>query len=94
MEQCRLGHCGDRSCHTCAVNSAALVALLVSAVAFGISHIGGGIAYVALATLAGIGYGAAYHFTQRVEASILVHFTVNLVHLTFFHLSYRRIDAP
>ncbi len=66
------------------VPSAALVALFVSAVVFGISHIGGGIAYVALATLAGIGYGAAYHFTQRVEASILVHFTVNLVHLTFF----------
>ena len=66
------------------VPSAALVALFVSAVAFGIAHIGGGIAYVALATLAGIGYGAAYHFTQRVEASILVHFTLNLVHLTFF----------
>ena len=63
---------------------AGLVALAVAAVAFGIAHIAGGIAYAVLATLAGIGYGAAYHVTQRVEASILVHFTLNLVHLTLF----------
>ena len=63
---------------------AGLVALSVAAVAFGIAHIAGGIAYAVLATLAGIGYGAAYHVTQRVEASILVHFTLNLVHLTLF----------
>ena len=63
---------------------AGLVALFVAAVAFGIAHIAGGIAYTVLATLAGIGYGAAYHVTQRVEASILVHFTLNLVHLMLF----------
>ncbi len=60
------------------------LALSVAAVAFGIAHIAGGIAYAVLATLAGIGYGAAYHVTQRVEASILVHFTLNLVHLMLF----------
>ena len=64
--------------------SAGLVALLVAAAAFGIAHIGGGMAYAALATLAGIGYGAAYHVTQRVEASVLVHFTLNLAHLMLF----------
>jgi len=63
---------------------AGLVALSVAAVAFGIAHIAGGIAYAVLATLAGIGYGAAYYFTHRVEASILVHFTLNLVHLMLF----------
>ena len=66
------------------VPSAGLVALFVAAVAFGMAHIGGGIAYAVLATLAGIGYGAAYHVTQRVEASILVHFTLNLTHLMLF----------
>ena len=63
---------------------AALVAIFVSATAFGAAHIAGGVTYVLLATLAGIGYGTAYHLTGRVEASILVHFTLNLAHLLLF----------
>ena len=66
------------------IPSAGLFALFTAAAAFGVAHLGGGLAYVFLATLAGIGYGLAYHVTQRVEASILVHFTVNLVHLSLF----------
>ncbi|WP_419937889.1 CPBP family intramembrane glutamic endopeptidase [Candidatus Palauibacter sp.] len=66
------------------VPSPALVALLVGAVAFGVVHAAGGAAYVLLATLAGIGYGAAYHLTGRVEAGIAVHFLVNLSHLFLF----------
>ena len=66
------------------VPAPALVALLVAAMAFGAAHIAGGITYVLLATLAGIGYGAAYFFTGRVEAGILVHFLVNLSHLVLF----------
>jgi len=62
----------------------ALAALLVAAVAFGVAHIAGGTTYVLLAAVAGVGYGAAYHLTGRVEASILVHFTLNLVHLVLF----------
>lgn len=62
----------------------ALVALLVCAAAFGVVHIAGGTTYVLLATLAGIGYGAAYHVTGRVEAGILVHFLLNLTHLFLF----------
>ncbi len=62
----------------------ALVALLVAAAAFGTAHIAGGSAYAMLATVAAAGYGAAYQITQLVEASILVHFTLNLVHLTLF----------
>ena len=58
--------------------------LLVAAVAFGAAHVAGGTAYVLLATLAGISYGAAYHLTGRVEASILVHFTLNVAHLVLF----------
>ncbi len=66
------------------VSAPALVALLVGAVAFGIAHLAGGTTYVMLATLAGIGYGAAYHLTGRVEAGILVHFLLNLTHLVLF----------
>ena len=66
------------------VPAPALVALLVAAMAFGAAHAAGGTTYVLLATLAGIGYGAAYWLTGRVEAGILVHFLVNLSHLVLF----------
>lgn len=62
----------------------ALVALLVCAAAFGVVHIAGGTTYVLLATLAGIGYGAAYYVTGRVEAGIIVHFLLNLTHVFLF----------
>ncbi len=74
------------------VPSAGLVALFVAAAAFGIAHIGGGVAYAILATLAGLGYGAAYHATQRVEASILVHFALNLAHLLLFTYPFVAAD--
>ena len=66
------------------VPAPALVALLVASVAFGVAHIAGGMTYVLLSTLAGIGYGAAYHVTGRVEAGMLVHFLLNLTHLFLF----------
>ncbi len=66
------------------VPAPALVALLVAAFAFGTAHFAGGATYVVLATLAGIGYGAAYWLTGRVEAGILVHFLLNLSHLVLF----------
>ncbi len=59
-------------------------AVLVAAAAFGVAHFAGGITYVLLATLAGVGYGAACHLTGRVEAGILVHFALNLAHLLLF----------
>jgi len=71
------------------VPAPALVAILVGAVAFGIAHVAGGTTYVLLATLAGIGYGAAYGLTGRVEASILVHFQLGAPGSV--HLSVRRI---
>ncbi|MYH10512.1 MAG: CPBP family intramembrane metalloprotease [Gemmatimonadales bacterium] len=66
------------------VPAPALVALIVCAAAFGAAHFAGGTTYVLLSTLAGIGYGAAYHVTGRVEAGILVHFLLNLSHLVLF----------
>lgn len=67
-----------------ALPAASLVALFVGASAFGLAHLGGGITYAVLAAVAGLGYGAVYHVTQRVEASIIVHFILNLAHLLLF----------
>ncbi|OWQ90771.1 hypothetical protein CDN99_11385 [Roseateles aquatilis] len=57
--------------------------VLLAAVLFGLAHAPGGLSYVALATLAGIGYGLIYTLTRRIEAAILLHLALNaLVFLT------------
>ncbi|MFC7654409.1 CPBP family intramembrane metalloprotease [Pseudoduganella danionis] len=61
-----------------------LLAVLVSALLFGVAHLGGGPAYAALAALAGVGYGYAYHATGRIEAAIATHLLVNTVHFLGF----------
>ena len=60
------------------------LALLISSVLFGLAHLAGGVYYVILSIVAGIGYGWAYHRTQRIEAAILTHFTLNSLHFLFF----------
>jgi membrane protease YdiL (CAAX protease family) len=61
------------------------LALGVAAVLFGLAHAAGGVTYVILSTLAGIGYGWAYRRAgQRIEASILTHFAVNALHFVGF----------
>ena len=60
------------------------VPLLITSILFGLVHIGGGLTYAILASLAGIGYGLIYQLTRRVEFSIIAHTFLNLVHLTFF----------
>lgn len=66
------------------VRHGAVIALVVCAMLFGIAHAAGGIKYVLLATLAGLGYGWAYKRTKRIEASILLHFALNSMHIIFF----------
>ncbi|NLY75430.1 MAG: CPBP family intramembrane metalloprotease [Firmicutes bacterium] len=61
-----------------------IAALFVASFIFGLGHYGGGLRYALIATVAGIGYGFAYHKTQRIETGILVHFALNLVHICFF----------
>lgn len=61
-----------------------LIAVICSALLFGLAHIAGGPLYVLLAFLGGLGYAYAYHVTQRVEAPIIVHFAVNTVHFMGF----------
>ena len=63
---------------------AALIALVFSAVLFGLAHLGGGLSYALAATVAGLGYGAAYLRTQRIEAAMAVHFSVNALHFLLF----------
>lgn len=67
---------------------AAVAAILVSAVLFGLAHFAGGWTYVAAGVIAGLGYGWAYHRTQRIEAAMAVHFGVNAVHFLLFTYPY------
>lgn len=61
-----------------------LYAIVLASLMFGLAHFKGGISYVMLATVAGVGYGFVYQKTKRVESSILVHFAVNTIHFLFF----------
>jgi membrane protease YdiL (CAAX protease family) len=63
---------------------AAIVAIGVSALLFGLAHFGGGWRYVIAGVIAGVGYGLAYHLTKRVEASMAVHFALNATHFLLF----------
>lgn len=62
----------------------ASVALSVSAFLFGLAHFAGGPRYVALATLAGLGYGYIYQRTRRIEWAMCAHFAMNAVHFLLF----------
>lgn len=62
----------------------ALIALAVAALLFGLAHSAGGWRYVLLSTVAGGGYGWALLRSGRIEASILTHFLVNLLHFALF----------
>lgn len=66
------------------------IALGIASVLFGCAHYQGGIIYVILATLAGMGYGFVYQRNGKIESSIFLHFLVNLVH--FIGFSYPAID--
>lgn len=66
--------------------SSCFVPVTVSGVLFGLAHFAGGWTYVALATLAGLGYAWIYQRTQRIEMSILAHFLLNATH--FLLLTY------
>lgn len=63
---------------------AAPIAIIVSAVSFGLAHFAGGWSYVALATAAGLGYAIVYHRTQSIEMSMLAHFALNSAHFLLF----------
>lgn len=60
------------------------LAIACSAILFGLVHISGGLAYVGLATIAGLGYACIYSATRRIEVPIATHFLFNLIHFTCF----------
>lgn len=62
------------------------LAITVSSVLFGLAHFAGGVSYVVLATIAGVGYSLAYARTRRIESAVVTHFGVNAVH--FFGFTY------
>ena len=60
------------------------VGLIVASVLFGFAHFPGGVALVLFATLAGLGYGLAFHFSGRLWVAVLLHFLFNMTHLALY----------
>ena len=61
------------------------LAIIVSAVLFGLAHFGAGrLDYVLISMVAGLGYATVYHRTGSISASILTHATLNIIHFVFF----------
>jgi membrane protease YdiL (CAAX protease family) len=63
---------------------ASIIAVIVTALLFGLAHFGGGWKYALVAAMGGMGYGWAYHRTQRIEAAMAVHFALNATHFLLF----------
>jgi len=61
-----------------------LLAVIIASLFFGFAHYTGGIAYSIWGTIAGIGYGWIYQKTNQIEASIVAHFSLNVIHFMFF----------
>ncbi len=62
----------------------AIIGIVIAAVLFGAMHYYGGLKYVILASIAGVGYGVVYLKTRQIEASILTHLVLNTLHFIFF----------
>ena len=60
------------------------VAIGVSSLLFGLAHFSGGVAYVVLAAVAGLGYGIIFQRSGRLEFSIAAHFLLNATHFLLF----------
>lgn len=60
------------------------LAVIGASILFGLRHFNSGPNMMLLSALAGLFYGAVYMKTNRLEASILVHFGLNLTHFLFF----------
>lgn len=59
------------------------LACLIAALLFGLAHLAGGPALVALATVAGLFYGWAYH-RGGLSAAVLAHLALNTLHFGLF----------
>jgi len=61
-----------------------VLGLIVASLLFGLAHFSGGFSYVVVATLAGFLYGFVYQNTGKIWHAILLHFCLNMLHLTLF----------
>jgi membrane protease YdiL (CAAX protease family) len=64
----------------------AVLGIAVSTTVFAFGHAKGGPLAVGFAALAGLGYAVVFARTQRIEASILTHLSINAIH--FFCFTY------
>jgi uncharacterized protein len=62
--------------------------IALSASLFGLAHAAGGLAYAAIAAVAGVGYALAYAATRRIEAAALAHFALNTAQFVAFTYPY------
>jgi uncharacterized protein len=66
-----------------------VIAICVAAVLFGLDHTAGGLQWVVLSGIAGVGYGVAYRF-GGLRAAVLAHFGLNVLH--FFLFTYPMVQ--
>ena len=69
-----------------------LIGLIITSCIFGLFYYKGDMNYVFLASIAGYCYGSIFNKAKRIEASILLHFFVNIVHFLLFTYP-RSLDA-
>ena len=60
------------------------VAIIITAIVFGLYHYRDGILLIAFSAIAGLFYGYIYFRTKRILCAMLVHFLLNLTHFVFF----------
>jgi len=60
------------------------IAIIVASIIFGMEHFSGGPMYVGLSCVAGFFYGKTYSITKRISCAMLLHFSVNVLHILFF----------
>jgi len=65
-------------------NRLALLAPVITAAVFALAHFAGGINYVLVSFIAGLGYGYIFYKTQRLEWAIICHWLVNVFHFFLF----------
>jgi len=61
-----------------------ILAVIIASLIFGIAHFQGGLIYIGLSSICGFFYGYAYHKTNKILCSMIVHFGLNLCHLLLF----------
>ena len=61
-----------------------IMSISIASVVFGLAHFNGGVTYIILASIAGLFYGYMYYKTKRIESSMLLHVSFNLIHLLLF----------